>query len=170
MAFFRWFDFNDPYLSHNLYVSNGITGAPALADHPDVVNTFYMTASGENKVREQFFEEVRAKDFPMLPSRKSALWLFDNKELALRCGDKWGFIKQGRDLIEVEILLCNKMIKVDSKWINQEAREYSRNAQSYWSGEMTEASEPEILFDGALKLLGDTWKSKCKLLPPEMLK
>lgn len=169
-VYFRWFDFKDQILSHNLFLTKGLMGAPSLVDHPGVGNTFYMTATGENKIREQIFEEIRAKEFSSLPSRRSAIWLFDNFSLAQKCGEKWNFVKQGRDLLEVEIVFCRQMIKVDSKWVTCVATEYINNARKYWSGEMSDDPEPEILFDGALQLLGDHWQSKCKLLAPDALK
>lgn len=167
MAYFRWFNLNNPLVSHNLFVSKGIYGS---VDHPDIQNLFFMGSSGENKKREQIFEEIRLKEFSVLPSRRSAVWLFDDYALAQKCGKEWGYIGQGRDLIEVEIFIRIKMLKADSNWINCVSSEYENNARKYWSGGMSENPVPEILFEGVLKLLGDSWKGKCKLMTPDQFR
>lgn len=167
---FRWFDFNDPIVSNNLYLSKGILASPSIVNNPGFQNTFFITATGQNRAREEIFEDIRSKRFFTLPSRRSALWLFDDALIAQECGYKWNFVKQGRDLIEVEIIHLIKMIKVDSQWINCVSPDFEQNAIKYWSGYMSPEPKPEILFEGVIKLLGETWMNKCKQLDPKDLK
>ncbi len=37
-------------------------------------------------------------------------------------------------------------------------------ARRYWSGVFSDDSEPEILFDGVIRLLNFDWENRCHLL------
>lgn len=171
MKHYRWFDFKDELLNHNLKIGKGelcSASCGRISTGSDgFMNPFYAGAVASRNLnwgREEIFEKIRKEEFPKCPSRRDTLWLFADNVLANRKGKEWGFIEQGRELLEVEIIASLNSFKADSKWIDCNSSQYLKNARQYWSGKMTANPEPEILFDGKIKVLNYDWQTKCKLL------
>ena len=171
MKYYHWFDFKNEILNHNLRIGDGKLSSAScgrvVTGSDGFINPYYIgtiTQNAAHREKERVFEKVRKEDFSQCPSRRDTFWLFDDSILASRKGQEWGFIKQGRELLEVEIIIRLNLFKADSKWLDCNSTQYTENARQYWSGKLTSRAEPEILFDGQIKVLNYDWQTKCKLL------
>ena len=97
-------------------------------------------------IREQVFEDVRSKDYPLLPSRQKCLWVCEEDQLAY-----WRTMKENcqRSLLTLELngeLFCG-----DDHWLTADTFSsvvYSERAKHYWAGEMSSTPRKEFLFYG----------------------
>lgn len=105
-------------------------------------------------IRELVFEEVRREMFPSLPTRRTAMWLFDQ-----RSSDFWiNWFRRNPLRRQILTLSATGSIHVgnqqylDSDLTSYQA--YRENAQQYWSGSSTKnATNNEILFVGTFKVV-----------------
>lgn len=97
-------------------------------------------------IREQIFEDVRSKHYPMLPSRQKCLWVCEEDQIAY-----WKTMKEDcqRSLLTLELngeLFCG-----DDHWLTADtfsSVDYTDRAKHYWNGEMSDAPRKEFLFYG----------------------
>lgn len=142
-------------------------------DYYGVVGHFQHCVAVNYEI-EYNFEMVRLRYYPSLPSRFSALFLFDDLADANEAGRRYSFLKTS-DLMKVRPLhphiLCSysrhdmeaisilRYTQADTGILSPE--DWDPVARSYWSGEafpgivhqgQTTKTEPiwEILYDGAL--------------------
>jgi hypothetical protein len=123
----------------------------ASAPFGDAVQSPY-SAFNNNKEKERVFEEVRTKDFPELPSRLKAFYLFDHLKLAERDNREW-FGNSPRTLVECRLLRDARFHRADCTWLNSSQDQWPEMARRYWSGEMSEAPFPEIVLHGGIYCL-----------------
>jgi len=106
---------------------------------------------GGNKQKEAVFEHVRAHDYSFRPPRLGALFLFDNRETADRCNEKWW---QGKStILEAEIVEGN-FARFDAKYLDCSRVDWMRYATLYWIGEQTKDPIIEVVVQGTIRLQG----------------
>ena len=102
--------------------------------------------------REFLLEEVRLKFAPDAPSRRTALWVVPNYDLA-----KLWYEKLGRENMRIaKLSLTGKAIEVDSALMVSDSERLSisyQNAERYWLGERSHNPEPETLFSGRAEVV-----------------
>jgi hypothetical protein len=99
--------------------------------------------------KEIVWETTRTRINPDLPSRNGSLYVFDRREIADAIGNIW-FGEKPRHLVEARIVDGARVCRVDAKCLNCHPADWQRNAERYWSGEMSADPIPEILVDGWL--------------------
>lgn len=111
---------------------------------------------------ELIFEEIRAKEFPNLPTRRHCLFLFDLSLNPYFYADSMaGFFPDQLNLVEVELLdLSPKIARVNKSLIgsrikdgklNASREEIVADARTYWSGVTQTTLDEEILFSGTYR-------------------
>ncbi len=107
-------------------------------------------------VREEIFENYRKEKFPHLPSRKTCLWLCEQKDL-----EKWLEIlypNNRKKIIEVSLAKNAKIHSANASLIISETlniSDYSKLANKYWQGKMHINCEVETLFEGRFKVINE---------------
>lgn len=155
MPTFHAIDPSDGMFSHNIFLSKGRVVAISLVRANTPGGTGMMSpyeASTSHKDKEEAFERVRASDFPDLPPRLGAIYLFPSIEAANSANELWWSSK--RVVLKAEIVLAQRIALVDSKLLNALPQDWESAARLYWSGEMTAEPAPEILLDGVIQLQG----------------
>lgn len=111
-------------------------------------------------VKEEFFETVRAKEFPNVPPRNGAIFLFASHEDALWANATWW--KGQRTILSASLIHAPRIGAFDAKWLDVSQDEWETAARAYWAGERTEHPRIEILVDGVVQLAG--WEPFARLL------
>jgi hypothetical protein len=107
-------------------------------------------------VREEIFENYRKEKFPHLPSRKTCLWLCEQKDL-----EKWlGILypHNRKKIIEVSLaknakIHCGNASLIISETLN--ISDYNILAKKYWQGKMHIDCEVETLFEGRFTVINE---------------
>ena len=105
-------------------------------------------------LKEYIFEEVRASEFPQVPSRKRCMFLFEAEqdEDAEAYLQKMGFELKGKSLIKVEPIEDNSVThRTDAKLLDvnlSKQPEIATAARKYWHGTNQPAELPEVLLEG----------------------
>ncbi|MFC0776914.1 DUF2441 domain-containing protein [Flavobacterium sp. HJSW_4] len=107
-------------------------------------------------IREEIFENYRKEKFPHLPSRKTCLWLCEQKDL-----DKWFGIlypNNRKKIIELTLgnnakIHCGNGSLIISETLN--VSDYGKLANKYWQGKMHKNCEVETLFEGRFKVINE---------------
>lgn len=104
------------------------------------------------EAREALFEEVRRARFPGLPSRLSALFVFDDYGVAQRARiERWA--GEGA-LHECRALPGAVTHRADGRWLEGRPGDWRTNADSYWRGTMSPDPLPEVIVHGILYFPG----------------
>ena len=138
-------------LLHNVALAEGICcSMSAFATLPgleDVVSPYAFGATGDQK--EQVWETIREKVSPHHPSRRNAIFLFDDEGLADRLRQGW-FGAEDRIKLEARIVEGSRVHRADAKWLDCVQSDWEIAALMYWTGNMTSEPVPEILVHGAV--------------------
>jgi len=122
--------------------------------HEKLIETTSCLSQYLKWINEEIFENVRSKEFPHLPSRKSCLWLCDFDSL-----HKWLEIISERSLIKIlKVKAFGKFHNADGGWISADTHsidEFHNRARNYWSGKTCVSPEPEMLFEGEITVLNE---------------
>ena len=97
-------------------------------------------------IREQIFEDVRNKEYSMLPSRQKCLWVCEEDQISF-----WKTINEGRQCSLLTLELTGELFCGDDHWLKADtfsSVEYLERAKHYWSGEMSTNPRKEFLFYG----------------------
>lgn len=144
---------------NNARVARGLVhSASYMAElDPNLANvcTDYSYANRENE-KERIFEQIRREQFPNLPARLKALFLFQSIELAERAQREW-FPNEPRMLVRAWIADGSKMHIADAELLKGSTENWSANAIRYWSGESTSHPFWEVLVHGSIYL--PDWES-----------
>lgn len=139
-------------LLHNAYIGKGfcwsISGANLMPGMENAVTDYGLNARFSDK--EADWELVREHEFPFLPTRLNALFLFDDEEVASRAAnDPHWFGDEKRELVRVRIIDGAREFRADARWLDSAGPgQCDERARRYWSGEMTNEPMPEIIICG----------------------
>ncbi|MBM3504892.1 MAG: DUF2441 domain-containing protein [Alphaproteobacteria bacterium] len=121
----------------------------------DIVSDFAIL------VRELVFEDVRAREFPYAPSRKTCLWLCDTEEDAVAWANTLG---RGRDLYRIlEVNATGRVHTAETRHLENDLIPVPRvqsAAKLYWRGDIAPENTRETLFVGKLevaRIVADHW-------------
>lgn len=101
--------------------------------------------------KEALWEEIRQRVAPDRPSRQGALFLFESHEAANSAQERW-FQNEGRVLLRVHIPPPPDALthRADAAWLNLPEADWSRAADSYWRGFLTQAPSIELIVHGVV--------------------
>jgi hypothetical protein len=105
-------------------------------------------------IRELVFEEMRAKEFHELPSRRSCIWLTSEQQV-----DFWlDRLNDGKSNYYWTKLECEGIFHTGNQsYLNSDLfgySEYCSNARAYWLGEHVDIEDNnEVIFEGKIKVL-----------------
>lgn len=130
-------------LGEGLFASSSdLAAVDGLGD----VGTPYYFANRRNP-KERLWETIREQEFPTLPTRMKALFLFDSLDAVRRAQRLW-FPNDSRHVIETRVVISTKLHKADSRWLDTHASEWKSSARSYWSTKMTDEPMVEWIANG----------------------
>ena len=134
-------------LLHNAELRDGFVSSVSFyTGIPEGSGTLYNLCN-DSRNKEDVWERVRADEFPLLPSRKNALFLFDDINAACEANRIW--FRLSRDLVRVRIVDESIVHKADSRWLDAYEDEWESAARNYWKGIMTRGNLfPEIVTRG----------------------
>ena len=153
-------------LSHNVFLGKGhyfsvseINRDPILKN---AVTGYGHHAQFDNK--ERAWERIRRSEFPDLPTRVNAIFLFESEKDGERAKSEW-FNDDARLLVQVNILPGSRLHRADARWLDLEhANDAQERARSYWGGEMTSDPRVEIVVSGRVYFPG--WENWARLMTP----
>jgi hypothetical protein len=138
-------------LLHNVPLHEGlcfsISTVNRMPNLENAVSEYAIKVMTDEK--EGVWERVRTDEFPDLPSRKGAVFLLDDIELAKQVRGTW-FEGQERHLLEAHIIYGSRLHRADSGWLDCIPENWEEYARRYWHGDMNENAIPEVLVDGAV--------------------
>ena len=155
----------DDFLLWNVKLAEGLcpsASLQALAEGMQGIVTPYFIANSQPQ-KEDFWESIRVSDFPHLPSRHKALFLFESIETATAVQQSW-FLNENRILLEARIVYPSQIHLADTKWLDSPESEWESAARNYWSEIMAKEPIPEIIVHGCVYFPG--WKEPPFGTPP----
>jgi hypothetical protein len=105
--------------------------------------------------KELLFEEIRVAEFPNLPSRRRAIFLFVidlDPECYMR---SMNFSTHDRYILEVEPLAGSRVHRADSRLLNCNLRprpDKEHSARQYWTGTLDVGNHVEVLLEGQYRI------------------
>lgn len=108
----------------------------------------YTTFTSES-AKEDVWDTIRVQQFPSLPSRRDALFLFDSEMDLQRASEKW-WAGQRRRTLKVHISEGAALHKADSRLLDSTEDQWEENAQRYWRGLQTDAPIFEVIVQGVV--------------------
>jgi hypothetical protein len=153
-------------LPHNVFISEGfslsISAVNLLENMAEAVTLYGAGARFADK--EKAWEEIRKAEFPALPTRINALFLFETKELAQRATADW-FGNDNRPLVRAQLVDGSPIFRADAKWLDgATSNNVKDRARKYWLGEMTPDPMPEIIVCGLVYF--PDWQQWAKFMAP----
>lgn len=142
--FYHLTDSSAPLL-WNARLHEGLLPSISAIREGDFVTLYYILNSQPHK--ERVWEQIRAAEFPDLPTREKALFLFDDLNTANDAMTSW-FHDQRRHLVEARIVSPSLVHKADAKWLDTDERKWESAARQYWAGEMTDVPIVEVIVCG----------------------
>lgn len=97
--------------------------------------------------KEQLWEAIREREFPILPSRMKAFFLFDDLDTVCRAKQLW-FPEESRIVLEAHVLESTKLHKADARWLDASEYEWEKSARNYWSARFTDDPIVECVVHG----------------------
>jgi hypothetical protein len=164
-TFFHAIDPRDGIFCNNIKLSAGILRAVSSVRSADPTLSGMLSpyeAFTREQEKEDFFEAVRARDFPSAPPRKGALFLFASVEDGAAANISWW---QGqRVILPAQIVHATRLGAFDAHQLDAPRESWEAAARSYWAGEATVSPRIEVLVDGIVQLQG--WEPYARLLEP----
>lgn len=160
---FHAIDPRDSVFCHNIKLSAGLLTAVSFvrAAVPEWsgMRSPYEAFTREFE-KENFFESVRAREFPDAPPRKGVLFLFASDDDAAAANASWW---EGRRVIlRGQIVQASRVGAFDASQLDAPRGHWEAAARSYWASETTDRPRIEVLVDGIVQLQG--WEPFAKLL------
>lgn len=115
--------------------------------------------------KEEAWESIRVNDFPDLPSRRDAIFLFENETDLENANQKW-WPGEPRRSLQAVIIDGSLLHKADTSLLDCLEDAWESNARTYWSGDQTENPLFEVIVQGAIYF--PEWKSFPMLLTPDV--
>lgn len=114
---------------------------------PGAIISRYSNFTNE-KPKEDVWEKVRLESVPHLPTRKDALFLFDDEIFMRRALESW-WAGQNRQILRAHVLAeKSKLHRADAKWLDCTKEKWGENAHAYWSGVATDDPIFEVVVQG----------------------
>lgn len=133
------------FLLHNVKVGRGwFSTAMARVGGLGSATTPYADFH-RHREKENFWEQVRQREFPDMPSRFKATFLFVMKADIDRLG---GFKDADRQTLTVLIPAGENLHIADAAWLKSNEEDWGISARNYWDGTTTEKPKLEALLDG----------------------
>jgi hypothetical protein len=136
-------------LLHNIKTGLGVVASASFVRVNagiDGATTPYAMCNSEQD-KEGFFEKARACDFPSLPTRSGAFFLFHSEQDANRAHQKW-FPSESRKLLRAWIASDAKTHVADTEYLSGRQEEWRDNAEHYWKGDQTLNPLLEVIVEG----------------------
>jgi len=153
-------------LPHNVFLSKGFSFSISAVNLMDNLQGA-VTPYGSGALfadKEQAWEAIRKAEFPDLPTRINALFLFESREVAQRATAEW-FDKENRVLVRAQLANGSRTFRADARWLDGATTDNAEHrARRYWSGEMTPDPVPEIIVCGLVYF--PDWEEWAKLMTP----
>jgi hypothetical protein len=154
MSYHHAIDPTDEIVCNNLFYGKGRLNAASLlrAVNPLLagVQSPYEVFTREGP-KEEVFEAIRVKEFPMAPPRRGAIFLFNSKESAEASNQAWWQGK--RKILQASIVFANRIGEFDSVFLNASKDKWEQAARDYWSQARSTSPQIEVLVDGTVQLL-----------------
>lgn len=148
--YWHWANQHPGMLLYNAFIGKGrCTSVSVMQRMPGLsaaVSPYSMRVDQDAK--EQIWEQVRVAEFANLPSRRGAIFLFDDRGTAERAGATWT-LSNGRVLVEARVIGGSRLHRADTRWLDCTPDLWNEYARGYWSGAMFADPLPEVLVDGA---------------------
>ena len=141
--------YSESTLLWNARLSEGLVPSVSLtatAEGLENVTTFYHAGSAQDP-KELLWEEIRQVEFPYRPSRRKALFLFDELNVA-RLAQKVWFPNETRYLLKSRVVLPSLVHRADTRWLDTYEHQWQSAARNYWFGVMTDDPFPEVIVHG----------------------
>jgi hypothetical protein len=97
--------------------------------------------------KEDVWEEVRRLSFPGCPSRREALFLFDDETSLQGAQDFW-WPNQPRRLLAVRVAAESALHRGDARWLDGREESWRERARDYWGGKRTDLPIIEVVVQG----------------------
>jgi len=152
----------DWLFSHNLYCGRGNLSAVSAWRQADPNLTGAMSlyeAFTRERPKEDFFEQVRAREFPEQPSRLGSIYLFTTREIADACNAEWW--SGARTIHEARIVSAFSVGIFDSRQLDADPEQWEAAARRYWAGELTPNPRPEVVLNGTIHIV--EWERHARL-------
>lgn len=107
-------------------------------------------------LKEYIIEDVRAREFPEKPSRKSCMFLIPIEMYALSYAKRLGFSDPKKTFWELELQNCDVLHFADINLLNCKAYSHEEKvmaARNYWTGTANRDANTEVLFKGKFKVI-----------------
>jgi hypothetical protein len=101
------------------------------------------------KPKEEVWESVRHRQFPELPSRHEAFFLFETEGDLQKASRKW-WSGQTRQVLRAQIIHGALVHKADSNFLDSSQNEWEASAKAYWSSLETDEPIFEIVVQGCV--------------------
>lgn len=112
--------------------------------------------------KEKIWEDIRLSEYPNLPSRREALFLFETKDDLERASQKWW---PGRPRRCLQAVVQQGFVhKADACLLDCFEPEWPDKARAYWSGGRTADPLFEVVVQGAIYF--PEWETFPMLFPP----
>jgi len=140
---------------HNAYLAEGmchsISAISRMPGLESAVSPYALRTMSDHK--EAAWETARISIDNHLPSRRGAIFLFNDEAVATEAMHLW-FPKEVRCLVEARIVRGAKVHKADAKLLDCLEPKWTEHATKYWRGEATKAPLIEVLVDGTVYFPG----------------
>jgi hypothetical protein len=107
------------------------------------------TAFTSESAKEDAWETVRAQQFPGLPSRRDALFLFESEADLQKASEKW-WADQPRRVLKAQVTEGAALHKADSRLLDSTEGQWEENARRYWCGVQTDDPVFEVVVQGVV--------------------
>lgn len=107
--------------------------------------------------RELLWESIRLKEFPNAPSRQRGIWLLESESEVAHWNSRLNASASSPPSQVVELVATGCALRCDAAFLlgdSETLEESISKARMYWNGSISpERSEPEILFEGELRVV-----------------
>jgi hypothetical protein len=107
------------------------------------------TVFNSERAKEDVWEAVRVQQFPGLPSRRDALFLFESEADLEKASERW-WAGQARRTFKTHITEGAALHKADSRLLDSTEDQWEENAQRYWRGAQTDDPILEAVVQGVI--------------------
>lgn len=123
----------------NVWIGEGLCASvSAIAALPGLEHTVtgYFLHNMHNQ-KERLWETIREFEYPILPSRMKAFFLFDDPDAVSKAQQLW-FPNESRIVLEARVVTTAMLHRADARWLDSHESEWETSARNYWSARMTD--------------------------------
>lgn len=129
----------------NAWIGEGLLASASAIAIDGVVTRYFIHNCNDPK--ERLWERIRKREFPTLPSRMKAFFLFDDRDTVRRAHQLW-FPNESRLVLEARVVRSTILHKADARWLDARENEWERSARYYWSSTLTDDPMVECIAHG----------------------